>query len=274
MRRGVRSRERPLRRLPFVSEKMIMQIICKNGITDAPPLASRRLSPGDAPRRARRPRRRRPARGASSRGGRRAGRGPCGPRRLRRPDRRQPRRRHGGPRPQRLRPLGHRRRLRLRHALHRLRRTAGARMGGHRGGPRDRDRARHHLPGLDLQRPRARPHPALRRGRAAARRLPERRRPSAFHAFPRHPFLAHGRRAGSGRHRAGGGVRLRVRRLPLRLPPLPLPRPAPEAAHPPRHVRRLHHRPRPRPPSGRARRSPPPAATARPRTRAGRSSSW
>ena len=81
-------------------------------------------------------------------------------------------------------------------------RPAGARVDRDGGRPRDRDRAGGDVPGLDLQRPGARPGLPLRRGRAAAFRLPERRQPPAFDAFPRHPFLAHGRRGGGGGDRS------------------------------------------------------------------------
>ena len=44
------------------------------------------------------------------------------------------------------------------------------------------------VPGLDLQRPRARPDPARDRGRPAADRVQERRLAPAQHALPRHPL--------------------------------------------------------------------------------------
>ena len=54
-------------------------------------------------------------------------------------------------------------------------RPHAAHLRDHRRGQGDRDRAGHLLPGLDLQRPGARPEPARHRGRPRSHHLPERR---------------------------------------------------------------------------------------------------
>ena len=123
-----------------------------------------------------------------------------------------------------------------------------------RGGQGDRDRSRRHVPGLDLQRSRARAGAAGGRGRPAAHRLPQQWIAPAFDAFPRHPFGAHGRRAGRRPDRSGRGIRLRIRRQAVRLPSLSLPCAAAGAAHAQGDVRDFRHRSRSRPPPRASRR--------------------
>ena len=88
-------------------------------------------------------------------------------------------------------------RLRLRHALHRLR-TAGRCANG--WSPRSTARSRSRPASSSRPGPTTAACPARRfrctEGERLRIRLPQRRQPSAFDAFPRHPFLAHGRRAG------------------------------------------------------------------------------
>ena len=103
------------------------------------------------------------------------------------------------------------------------------------------------------------PGPTLRctRGRPAAHPLHERQLAPAHDALPRHPPLAHGRRAGTRRghrrraDRAGPVVHLRVRRRAVRAAPLPLPRDAARRAHRQGPLRHVHRRP-----EGAARRRP------------------
>ena len=130
-----------------------------------------------------------------------------------------------------------------------------ARVGAGRRRQGDRGRARRPLRGLDLQRPRARPDPALPRGRAAADPLRQRLRRTRTRctstASTRRSWTGCRGSASSGRRadRAGRELHLRVRRRAVRAPPLPLPRLAAGRAHRQGALRRLHRRPQ-----GRARR--------------------
>ncbi len=86
------------------------------------------------------------------------------------------------------------------------------------------------LRGVDIQRPRSRPDPALPRGRAAADPIRQRLRSPSHDPLPRHPPLDHGRHAGIGEGIGGGQIEpgeqlhLRVRSRAVRPPPLPLSR--------------------------------------------------
>ena len=176
---------------------------------------------------------------------------------------RRPQPRAGGDRPRRRRPRGVPRRRRSTivangfdpHTILRdfdwgtTRRLASGRVrarvdaGG--GGQGDRGRARHPLPGLDLQRPHPGPDAARPRGRAAADHVRQRLPPPAHDPLPRHPPGRDGRRARprGGPDRARRAHRLRVRRAALRPAPLPLPRAPARRAHRQGALRRLPHRP-------------------------------
>ncbi len=97
--------------------------------------------------------------------------------------------------PQRLRPASAPDRLGSRGGLDAAGRPHPARVRDHRGRSGGRDRARRVLPGLVLQRPRARADAARDRGRAGPHPLRQRRQHAAYDALPRHPLGAHGWRA-------------------------------------------------------------------------------
>ena len=98
------------------------------------------------------------------------------------------------------------------------------------------------LPGLDVQRPGARPD-ASRHGRRSRPR--DVRQPGlapAHDSLPRLASARDGRLAAGARGHAGRPLRLRVRRRAVRPAPVPLPRGAAEAPHPQGTLRRVHRR--------------------------------
>ena len=134
-------------------------------------------------------------------------------------------------------------------------RPGAARVDPGRRRQGDRGRPGRQVPGLDLQRPRARADAALPRGRAAAGPLRQRLRASAHDPLPRAASRRDGRGARDRRRADRDGRRdhLRVQRRAVRPAPLPLPRRPARRAHRPRPLRRVHRRseagPRPRPTS-------------------------
>ncbi len=118
-------------------------------------------------------------------------------------------------------------------------RLAAARVRDLRRRPRDRDRSRPDLPGLDLQRPGAGTDAARHRGRSRPRPLHQPGHASAHAPLPRLAPAGDGRVAARAPGRARRRVPLRVRRRAVRPPPLPLPRHPAEAPHPQGSLRRV-----------------------------------
>ena len=122
------------------------------------------------------------------------------------------------------------------------RRHAPPRVSNRRRRSRDRDRARRVLPGLDLQRPGARPDHSRNRRRSAAHHVPQPGSPSAHDPLP---WLASARNGRVDARTSGDArrtLRLRVRCRAVRPAPLSLPRGSAEAAHPQGSLRRVHRR--------------------------------